>query len=1325
MLICSKNNKTEGLYISYFNTLLAYHVILQLRAARFSQVPRSITYFIHKNIMYVFQMADIKVLLKEARKLIDEKNYSDAQECCKNILRKDKQNYFALVLLGKSLQDSDQAALAYQKAIASKPDYPLAWQGLSNYYERKEDTSHKIKLFTIYKEMLNLNLEEEKLIEVLTKLGQLGVALKNNESISILINYMKENHDEKLKNVAEKQLLELSKANISCKEEDIEEMIKVMLNIYKKNPSESIEISLAKLIMQKSDFGSAVKEVIGLDFFSSNVTLRDWLCQYLCQKYMETRSFGTFEIENYVNIITEGIQNSKYPGLLNSIICFDKSMYLEAYKLCVPLINYQQADETEAKLIINCTIELKKWSITQKLATNFLTKVKKGSKLSIDLEKFLFTSLVKQQKWKQAFALAKDIPVECFNVTEMAALAECYIENNENAESILETLKSTEFHSQLQALLHLKQGRYSETVSLLESANMNAINLFYLGKAYWELRQYDKCLVNLLKAAKLDSEHADTFFYLGNFYLKKEDYEKARKCYEKAYNLNNNDGKIVKQLSELYIKLDLKELDFELLSTTEKTVLSSESWLHFRLGLHYLNKRDWENAIINFRSVIKDNQNDVTAFECLADAYYSRGSFTSALRAYNKVMTMNPNKTVHCLTRIGYIYSLLTQYEDAIVAFKKVLSIDGCSILALKGIAETLMNMAKKKVTAKLYGSARDYAQYAVDYTMKAIAIQKQFLCFWKLLGDTLIFITKLPDTYAHVYIQDSYYGNNDGKLVKKEKDEIFLQAIICYSHIAKRKGQLASYDLASAYLAFYHKTKKVENCHISFNLALSCVKENPTVWRNWNLLGKICLFIKKYESAQHCFIKALLVTRKWSVAKIWCNLGTLYLKLNLFKLANYCFWRGQSTLPSYPQSWIGQGLIAENIREEEAMDLFRHASRLGYHPESALGYADWVCRTLKNNRFVEDPEYRYAIEGLYATNYAIDLVEWFCNFEPNNACACNILGILQERSGLLKAALKSYEKALQYAEDDKKNIVLLNIGRLLLRLEKYEESIKVYKAITEASLNSTCGLALALFKKGLYEESYSVYDTALHWLSNDDDEKADLLVAMAGIMYMFKGPDDAKTILFHSIQISQKKPTAYSLFGICSIGLMHSEQSLTKLALSELQKYEKDSRYGYDIGFLKSYPLICEGNVDQAINLLSDSLHDHPYNALLWFCMAEYCLMTTKPKIASRCAQRALCSMHYNDCSCDSAKVLATASIAEHVAGDKSKAFALAKGGLHMYPHHSEIWAALIFSLLSHKNWKERKDWILAGAIHMRRHLDISRQLSRWVSLLEKKLSK
>ncbi|XP_059057141.1 superkiller complex protein 3 [Achroia grisella] len=1265
-------------------------------------------------------MADIKSLLKEAKKLIVENKYEEAQECCKSILRNDKQNYMALVLLGKSLQDSNQAPLAYQKAVSTKPDQPLAWQGLANYYERNND---KMKLFSIYNEILNLQIEEDKALEVLTKLGQLGSTLKNSESIKIIANYLSKDYAEKLLFAAENQLIHILKADVPCKEDDIPVTLAVLDKIYRKDPNDALEILYMKVIIQKSDCMSAIKEVISLNFFSSNVVLRESLCKYLCQMYIRNKSFCGFDIDQYVDKITEGIQNSNYPGLLRSMINFEKGLYLDAYKQCIPLINYNQADIVEATFIINCTVMLKKWCTTQKLVSIFLTKVK-DENFAVFLKKKLFLALANQKKWKNAISTANDISLEFLDTAEIATLAECYIECNESPDQIINLLQSTNYFAQLKAQLYIKQAKYNEAITLLEENLNHYLHLFYLGKSYWELKQYDKSLINLLKSAKLNSEHGETFLYLGHIYNYRTDYLKAKKCYEKAYSLINTDSETIKHLSEVYIKLNMKEENFELLITAETNIKPCESWLNFRLGLHYLNIREWENAIVSFRNVIKNDKNDIIAFECLADAYFSRGSYTSALRAYNKVITLDPNRTVHCLTRIGYIYTLLTQYEDAIATFENVLVINPHSLLCLKGISETWIKVAKKKAAAKMYGNARDCAQNAIEYVIKAILKQNNFLCLWKLLAETLMFITKLPNKYAYAYLKNSFSDTNADS-IKFGRTDILLKVIACYSHISKQKQQLASYDLASAYLAYYHATQNLADCRISFNLTSICIKENPTVWRSWNLLGKICLFIKKYDIAQHCFIKALSVTRKWSVAKIWCNLGTLYLKLKLHKLANYCFWRGQSTLPSHAQSWIGQGLIAEAIREQEAMDLFRHAARLGYHPESALGYADWVCRTLKKNKYKENPESKYEIDGLYAIPYAIDLVEWFSSFEPNNPCASTILGILQERNGLLRAAHSSYKKAHEYAEEDNKNITLQNLGRILLRLGEYDEAIKSYKAITEASLDSTCGLALALFKKASYEECYSVYDTALNWLSNEDSEKADLLVAMAGIMYKFKGLDDAKTIVFHSIQISQKKPTAYSLFAICSLGLLHSDQSLTKLALHELQKYEKESEFGFDIGFLKSYLLVCENNMEQAIKLISDSLHDHPSNSLLWYFMSEYCLRAskTRAKAASNCAQKALCSAQDSEQHCNPGKIIATASIAEHIAGDHVKALLLAKEGLHIYPEQCEIWAALLLSLITHKMWITQKDWILNAASHVRRHLDITRPLSRWISILEKKI--
>ncbi|KAJ9592012.1 hypothetical protein L9F63_001451, partial [Diploptera punctata] len=65
--------------------------------------------------------------------------------------------------------------------------------------------------------------------------------------------------------------------------------------------------------------------------------------------------------------------------------------------------------------------------------------------------------------------------------------------------------------------------------------------------------------------------------------------------------------------------------------------------------------------------------------------------------------------------------------------------------------------------------------------------------------------------------------------------------------------------------------------------------------------------------------------------------------------------------------------LIAESMNHEDSMDLFRHTTQLGIHPESCIGYSHWVCTTLKSDINRSDPRYVYSIERMYAIPVAED----------------------------------------------------------------------------------------------------------------------------------------------------------------------------------------------------------------------------------------------------------------------------------------------------------------------------------------------------------------
>ena len=57
-----------------------------------------------------------------------------------------------------------------------------------------------------------------------------------------------------------------------------------------------------------------------------------------------------------------------------------------------------------------------------------------------------------------------------------------------------------------------------------------------------------------------------------------------------------------------------------------------QTWANLRLGMHYLVVDEPSKAIISLQNVLRTDPNHMNAWESLADAYFNRGSYTSALK---------------------------------------------------------------------------------------------------------------------------------------------------------------------------------------------------------------------------------------------------------------------------------------------------------------------------------------------------------------------------------------------------------------------------------------------------------------------------------------------------------------------------------------------------------------------------------------------------------------------------------------------------------------------------------------------------------------------
>lgn len=75
------------------------------------------------------------------------------------------------------------------------------------------------------------------------------------------------------------------------------------------------------------------------------------------------------------------------------------------------------------------------------------------------------------------------------------------------------------------------------------------------------------------------------------------------------------------------------------------------------------------------------------------------------------------------------------------------------------------------------------------------------------------------------------------------------------------------------------------------------------------------------------------------------------------------------------------------------------------------------------------------------------------------------MLGILSERMGLKENSFKSYKNAYTLSEKKYRDLAATNYGRILAKLKRYSEAIRIFQDVQEITFNSGSGLALALLK--------------------------------------------------------------------------------------------------------------------------------------------------------------------------------------------------------------------------------------------------------------------
>jgi len=125
---------------------------------------------------------------------------------------------------------------------------------------------------------------------------------------------------------------------------------------------------------------------------------------------------------------------------------------------------------------------------------------------------------------------------------------------------------------------------------------------------------------------------------------------------------------------------------FSYASAQQKQIRSKNAEFYESQGLAYLEKRQYDKAILDFNKALKMNPADAYAYQNRGRAYGEQGQYDLAISDYTKALEINPTYGDAYFNR-GLIYHAKGQYDLAIADYTKALEINprGAGIYYARG----------------------------------------------------------------------------------------------------------------------------------------------------------------------------------------------------------------------------------------------------------------------------------------------------------------------------------------------------------------------------------------------------------------------------------------------------------------------------------------------------------------------------------------------------------------------------------------------------------------------------------------------------------------
>ncbi|KAK3049478.1 Superkiller protein 3 [Extremus antarcticus] len=737
--------------------------------------------------------------------------------------------------------------------------------------------------------------------------------------------------------------------------------------------------------------------------------------------------------------------------------------------------------------------------------------------------------------------------------------------------------------------------------------DLRAQVLYRIGICRWELdmskkirKDRDGAYSYFLAAIKTNVSFAPAYTSLGVYYVDyAKDKKRGRQCFQKAFELSPAETNAAERLARSYAY----QGDWDIVEVIAQRVVDTGrarpppgskrkglSWPYSALGVVLMNKQEYQQAITSFLAALRINPSDYQAYVGLGESYHNSGRYNSALRTFN--YALEPHDGVKMIGdeekwfaryMLANVHRELGDYDEAITGLEGVLAERPDEFGVLMSLLQTFVEKSWRCVETGLFGRAVSSASDAIKTASQVASSRPNAFNMWKAIGDaclTFSWVQSKGDSLPAEDLRQLFAGSADAGAYEQMSDidhisldsvqsslngtiqghmTAILSGILAY----KRAIHACSHEIHAQAVAWYNLGLAEQRAFTCADLkagkrylraAVRCFKRAIELEAGnaefWNALGVATTTLNP-KVAQHSFVRSLHLNEL--NAKVWANLGVMYLLHSDYELAHQSFGRAQSTDPDYAHAWVGEGLIAMlEGKNEEALSHFTHAFEISdsvsviTKRQYALSLFDHLLATPASNdltalvrpifalqqlqrQTVHDLPYQH-LAALYferVGNYsaAIEALTSLCTAAEADYEATESLAALA-RFALAKSDLARNQWAHQDYGSAAEN------AETALDLSSDAESSGLdSEARTKLRLSAHLTAGLALYCIDRTTDAIAMFKTALEESAHDPD----VVCSLVKVLWAQGGVDEkavAREQLFECVEKSPEHVGAVTLLG-------------------------------------------------------------------------------------------------------------------------------------------------------------------------------------------------